>query len=100
VKILYCFAFQYLIQTNTYLLTSDANEFSYTSQNHVGNNRFNHFQLVGQASFLVNYNLSKHISIYSGPIAKLHVNQYYKQEFTNRSAPIYIGINSGINYKF
>jgi len=28
------------------------------------------------------------------------VGQYFKQEFTSRSAPIYVGINSGINFKF
>ena len=93
-------AFQYLTQTNTYLLVSDVGGVSYTTLNDVGNNRFNHFQLAAQASLLVNYNLTKHISIYGGPVTKFHVGQYFKQEFTSRSAPIYVGINSGINFKF
>lgn len=94
------FTFQYLTQTNTYLLTSDVNGFSYNTRNDAGNSRFNHFQLASQASFLVNYNLTKHISIYSGPVTKFHFGQYFKQEFTNRNSPIYVGLNSGINFKF
>lgn len=94
------FAFQYLTQTNTYLLVSDVGGVSYNTLNDVGNNRFNHFQLAGQASLLVNYSLTKHISIYSGPVTKFHIGQYYKREFTDRNTPIYLGINSGINFKF
>ncbi|MFY7734157.1 MAG: hypothetical protein ACOVSR_11795 [Bacteroidia bacterium] len=93
-------AFQYLTQTNTYLLTSDINGFSYNTRNDAGNNRFNQFQIAGQISFLINYKLTKHISIYGGPLTKFHVGQYFKQEFTNRNAPIYFGLNSGINFKF
>jgi hypothetical protein len=94
------FTFQYLTQTNTYLLTPDGNGFSYNTSNDAGNSRFNHFQLASQASFLVNYSLAKHISIYSGPVTKFHFGQYFKQEFTNRNSPIYVGLNSGINFKF
>lgn len=94
------FAFQYLTQTNTYLLVSDVGGVSYNTLNDVGNNRFNYFQLAGQASLLVNYSLTKHISIYSGPVTKFHIGQYYKREFTDRNTPIYLGINSGINFKF
>ena len=93
-------AFQYLTQTNTYLLTSDVNGFIYNTGNDAGNNRFNQLQIAGQLSFLINYNLTKHISIYGGPLTKFHVGQYFKQEFTNRNAPTYVGINSGINFKF
>ncbi|MFA9214748.1 MAG: hypothetical protein ACEQSR_13025 [Candidatus Methylacidiphilales bacterium] len=93
-------AFQYLTQTNTYLLTSDVNGFSYNTRNDAGNNRFNQFQIAGQFSFLINYNLTRHISIYGGPITKFHLGQYFKQEFTDRSAPIYLGLNTGINFKF
>jgi hypothetical protein len=93
-------AFQYLTQTNTYLLTSDVNGYSYNTRNDAVNNRFNQFQLAGQLSFLINYNLTKHISIYGGPLTKFHVGQYFKQEFTDRNAPIYVGLNSGINFKF
>jgi hypothetical protein len=93
-------AFQYLTQTNTYLLTSDVNGFSYNTRNDAGNNRFNQLQIAGQLSFLINYNLTKHISIYGGPLTKFHVGQYFKQEFTNRNAPIYFGLYSGINFKF
>lgn len=93
-------AFQYLTQTDTYLLTPEPSGFSYITKNDANNNRFNRFQLAAQASLLVNYNITKHISFYAGPIAKFHVGQYYKQEFTERNAPIYFGINSGINFKF
>jgi hypothetical protein len=93
-------AFQYLTQTNTYLLTSNVNGFNYNTGNDAGNSRFNQFQIAGQFSFLINYNLTKHLSIYGGPITKFHVGQYFKQEFTDRNAPIYFGLNSGINFKF
>jgi hypothetical protein len=93
-------AFQYLTQTNSYLLISDVNGFSYNTRNDASNSRFNQFQIAGQFSFLINYNLTKHLSIYGGPLTKFHLCQYFKQEFTDRNAPIYFGLNSGINFKF
>jgi hypothetical protein len=93
-------AFQYLTQTNSYLLISDVNGFSYNTRNDASNSRFNQFQIAGQFSFLINYNLTKHLSIYGGPLTKFHLGQYFKQEFTDRNAPIYFGLNSGINFKF
>lgn len=93
-------AMQYLVQTNTYSLLLEQGEISYTQQNEAGNKRFKQLQMALQASILANYKLTNHVSIFIGPIAKFHVNQYYQEGFTQRSSPIYLGLNSGINFNF
>jgi hypothetical protein len=93
-------AIQHLAQTNSYFLVSEAAGNDYKAKNDVDNNRFNRLQLAMQASVLANYKLTNRVSVFIGPIAKFHIGQYYKDEFTKRNSPIYFGANSGINFKF
>jgi hypothetical protein len=93
-------AFQYLHKTNTYSIETNNNKISYTTLNDKGNKRFQAFQPLVQFSALANYNMGKGISLFAGPSARFHLRQYYKDEFTQRKAPIYFGVYSGLIYNF
>lgn len=92
----------YLIlnRTNTYSLTGFNNAVFYNTINDKNNLRFESNQFVFTISANAQYALSKHINIFLGPIVKANFKQYYKYEFTNRNAPIFVGINSGIKFNF
>jgi len=93
-------AFQYLSKTNTYIIETINNKISYTTQNDKENKRFKAFQPLVQVSAMVNYNIGRRISLFAGPTARFHMRQYYKEEFTQRNAPIYFGVYSGLVFKF
>lgn len=91
---------QYLNQTNTYLLVMNNNRLETSTNDDAASNRFEKWQLGFVSSINMQYSLTKNIGIFVGPIAKVHTYQYYKKEFTERNAPLYFGVNSGIKFIF
>lgn len=91
---------QYLSQTNTYLLVMNNNRLETSTNDDAASNRFERWQFGFVSSVNMQYNLTKNLSVFLGPIAKIHLYQYYKKEFTERNPPVYLGVNSGIKFIF
>ncbi len=91
---------QYLNQTNTYLLIMNNNMLETSTNDDAASNRFEKWQLGIVSSVSLQYNPTINFGIFVGPIAKMHAYQYYKKEFTERNAPVYLGVNSGIKFIF
>jgi hypothetical protein len=93
-------AIQFLAQTQTFTLQNDSLDLSPTTTNEFANNRFDKIQYLFFSSVLAQYNISKNVSFYAGPTVRMHLNQYYKNEFTNKPAAQFVGLSSGIKFIF
>ncbi|MFZ4797910.1 MAG: hypothetical protein ACOYMA_10470 [Bacteroidia bacterium] len=93
-------AIQFLTKTQTYTLQNDSLNLSPTTTNEVANNRFNKVQYLLFSSVHAQYQISKHVSFFAGPTVRVHFNQYFKNEFTNKPAAQYVGLSSGIKFIF
>lgn len=91
---------QYLLQTNTFVLEKAQTKTDYIEKTDPKNERFNKLQIGLIATGSVQYHLTNNLLIFGGPIVKLHVNQYYKDEFTKQAVPFYAGLNSGVKIIF
>lgn len=89
-------AIQYLVQTKTYALQNDSLNLFPTSADDATNERFDKVQYLFFSSMLTQYQINKHVLFFAGPTVRMHINQYFKNEFTDRPAAQYVGLSSGI----
>lgn len=92
-------SFQWLTSTQTYLFESANNQVNFTTIDDVNDQRFVRFQIAYTAAIHAQYNIKKW-HFFTGPILKVHHSQIFHNDFIDRPAPLFIGVESGVKFSF
>jgi hypothetical protein len=92
-------SYSYLFKTRS-LVFDETDSLNVRETNDSKNNRLQQHSLMLLGGIHVGVQLSKHLSLYAGPVFRYSVNSLYSKDYIIRQQPYFVGAETGIKYSF